>query len=169
VIFVYGCWKVLHAYLWRTPESMYAWQSKLSGYEEFYARLTAYIVRIFGYHATSTGNVIHLLDYSYNLSIAEHCLAIPAMVVFAFSILLFKGKMSDKLWFIPLGLIAIFFINLIRIVSVAMAGTYFSVEMHDFLHRTVYLIITYATILLMVVWWMNRTMKNLDRDNLASS
>ncbi|MBS1618395.1 MAG: hypothetical protein JST76_07745, partial [Bacteroidetes bacterium] len=98
VICVYGAWKLVHAYLWRTPASMEAWHQQLVGYEGFYALLTARILHFLGYPSYSSGVSI-IIDSQHWTYIAEHCLAIPAMVVFGFSLLLFEGKALDKAWF----------------------------------------------------------------------
>ena len=96
VFFVYGCWKALHAYLWRTTESMYAWQAQLEGYGGLYATLTCTILKLLGFPAYAVGTTINITPL-HSTWVAEHCLAIPAMFVFGFSMLLFKGKAKDKL------------------------------------------------------------------------
>lgn len=158
VIGVYAAWKALHAYLWRTPESMYAWHQQLAGYENLYASMTCSILRLLGYPSYADGNVINI-DPQHSTWIAEHCLAIPAMVVFGFSLMLFKGKVGEKVWFIPLGIVFIFFINLFRLVSLSVLMTKVSEMTYQVYHRYVFLIIIYGAILLMVMWWMDRVMK----------
>jgi exosortase/archaeosortase family protein len=158
VIGVYAAWKALHAYLWRTPESMYAWHQKLAGYENLYASLTCYILRILGYPSYADGNVINI-DTQHSTWIAEHCLGIPAMVVFGFSLMLFKGKASEKAWFIPLGIAFIFCLNVFRLVSLSVLMTMVSEMTYQVYHRYIFLVITYGAILLMVMWWMDRVMK----------
>jgi exosortase/archaeosortase family protein len=167
VIFVYGSWKAIHAYLWRTPESMYAWQNKLEGYGSLYASLTCSILRIFGYPSFADGTTINITP-EHNTWVAEHCLAIPAMFVFGFSILLFKGSIKDKAWFIPLGILVIFLLNLFRLVSLSILMTQLSEITYQVYHRYVFLVVTYGAILLMVVWWMDRVMKEPIDDHQKS-
>ena len=165
IILVYACWKVVHAILWWTPESKLAWQLHLLAYESFYASLVSSILNtFFGYHSSiAEGKVILLdtvhTDYNHLIWIAEHCLAIPAMVVFSFSILIYKGAIKDKAWFIPLGLFFIFCINLLRLVSLAILKYNLPETRFQFYHRYVFVALTYGAILGLVIWWMERTTK----------
>lgn len=158
VIFVYGCWKALHTYLLRTTETMYAWQAKLEDYGGLYANLTCLILRLLGFPSYADGTTINITPQHYTW-VAEHCLAIPAMFVFGFSMLLFKGKAKDKAWFIPLGIFVIFLLNLFRLVSLSILMTKLSETTYQVYHRYVFLVITYGAILWMVFWWMDRVMK----------
>ena len=161
VLSVYGAWKLLHAYLWRSPESIAAWQASLTGFGHFYAWLTCGALRLLGIAASADDTVVNI-DAHHSLWIAEHCMAIPAMVIFAFSMLLFRGRWIDKAWFIPLGLLFIFFLNLLRLVSLSVLMTRLQESTYQLYHRYIFLVITYGAILWMVFWWMDRVMKTAD-------
>jgi exosortase/archaeosortase family protein len=161
VLSVYGGWKLLHAYLWRTAESKAAWQAKLTGFGHFYAFLTNGILRLVGFSSSVDGAVVNI-DAHNGIWIAEHCMAIPAMVIFSFSLLLFRGRWADKAWFIPLGILFIFFLNLFRLVSLSILMTKVPETTYQLYHRYVFFGITYGAILLMVVWWMDRVMKDTE-------
>ena len=100
--------------------------------------------------------------------VAEHCLAIPAMFVFGFSMLLFKGKAKDKAWFIPLGIFVIFLLNLFRLVSLSILMTQLSETTYQVYHRYVFLVLTYGAILWIVFWWMDRVMKEPEVGHYAT-
>lgn len=159
IILVYVSWKLLDAYICRSPASSAAWQELLLGYEHLYAALTCFFLRSLGYPSWSTGIYMYItpLHFTY---VADHCLAIPAMYVFAFSVLIFPGKWKDKIWFIPLGLFAIFCINLFRLVSLCVVMIYVSESTYQVYHRFIFLGITYGVILAILFWWMNRSMKS---------
>ena len=159
IILVYISWKLIHAYLCRSNESMNAWQLALVGYEHVYASISCFLLRILGYPAYSTGMYI-FIDQTHMTFVAEHCLAIPAMFVFTFSILLFPGKWKDKAWFIPLGLLFIFCLNLFRIFSLCAIMVHVDEITFQVYHRFVFLGITYASILAMLFWWMNKAIKD---------
>jgi len=72
---------------------------------------------------------------------------------------LFRGKVKDKAWFIPLGIFVIFLLNLFRLVSLSILMTQLSETTYQVYHRYVFLVITYGAILWMVFWWMDRVMK----------
>ena len=162
VFFVYGCWKAFHAYLWRSKESIESWHNMLTGYEELYASLASRILRVFGYPSSHAGINIYI-DPTHSTYIAEHCLAIPSMVVFAGSILIFPGSIRDKLWFIPLGVFLIFCLNLVRIVSLGITMVHVDKEVYDDFHNYIFLGAFYFVVLMMVIWWMERTVKNNQR------
>jgi exosortase/archaeosortase family protein len=84
------------------------------------------------------------------------------MVIFSFSLLLFRGRWADKAWFIPLGILFIFFLNLFRLVSLSILMTKVPETTYQLYHRYVFFGITYGAILLMVVWWMDRVMKDTE-------
>lgn len=157
IISVYIAWKLFHDYVWRTAESKAAWQASLTGYGHLYSWLISAVLRILGFPATADEAVVNI-DAHHSIWIAEHCMAIPAMVIFAFSMLLFRGRWAEKAWFIPLGVLFIFFLNLFRLVSLSILMTHVQETTYQLYHRYVFLVITYGAILLMVAWWMDRVM-----------
>jgi exosortase/archaeosortase family protein len=161
VLSVYGAWKLLHAYLWRTPESTAEWQAYLTGYGHLYASLTGGVLRLLGFPSSVDGTVVNI-NALHSIWIAEHCMAIPAMVIFGFSMLLFRGRWIDKAWFIPLGVLFIFFLNLFRLVSLSILMTHLQESTYQVYHRYVFLVLTYGAILAMVAWWMDRVMKDAE-------
>lgn len=158
VFLVYAGWKAFAHYINIDHGRTVAWQRMLVGYEAFYAGLTSYLLRLLGYPSSSDSMYV-FIDKAHNMWVAEHCLAIPAMVIFAFSMVLFKGRTADKVWFIPFGMVFIFLINLVRLVSLGILRAHLEEASYQVYHRYVFLVLTYAAILAMVVWWMDRTMK----------
>jgi exosortase/archaeosortase family protein len=97
-----------------------------------------------------------LLDGTKGIFVADHCLGVPVMVVFVFFITVYEGPWRHKLWFIPLGLMSIIFINAIRIASLV----YLQLNASEFYfyinHSYFYLIAYYGFVFMMIIWWLER-------------
>lgn len=91
--------------------------------------------------------------------VANHCLGIPAMVVFSLIILSFGGALKHKLWYIPVGVFGILFINCIRIVGLVVLMKRSSPFFWELNHKYALLILTYGFIFWMVKVWMDKFAK----------
>ena len=109
-------------------------------------------------------NWINLIASYRQIWVQEHCLAIPAMVIFAGSVLLFKGRWLDKAVFLVQGLIGIILINIIRLIFVSLAWVYLSAYYFKMHHSVIYVVAMYGFIFYMIVRWMNRMMKQQNPD-----
>jgi len=110
-----------------------------------------------GVKASSTGVYINLIESHKQIWVQEHCLAIPAMTIFTGAVVFFKGNAKDKCLFILFGLVGIFLLNTLRLMSVSIAYIYLSPYMFVVHHSFVYVIITYGFIFFMITKWMDRT------------
>lgn len=88
--------------------------------------------------------------------VANHCLGIPAMVVFTLIILSFGGTAKNKLWYIPLGILGILFINCMRIVGLIVLMQKSSPFFWELNHKYTLLILTYGFIFWMIKTWMDK-------------
>lgn len=84
------------------------------------------------------------------------CLGRNLMGLFAGFIIAFPGQIKTKLWYIPLGLAFIYFINVLRICALSISlyynpESYFKYNHHDIFKYTVY-----AIIFLMWTFWIKR-------------
>ena len=96
------------------------------------------------------------LSNTSGIYVANHCLGIPAMVVFTLIILSFGGALKHKLWYIPLGIIGILFINCMRIVGLVVLLKRSSPFFWELNHKYALLILTYGFIFWMVKVWMDK-------------
>ena len=152
IFMIYGIWKLSHHFLLQTD-----WWKKLVFYiGGFYADITNSILHVFGEHTYYHGISITFLDgLQRTLRVEEHCLAIPATIIFVSSIALFGGSVKNKMWFIPLGIFCIFLINTIRLVLLSYIFENFPETFFRVNHSFVYVVLTYSFIFLMIAWWMN--------------
>ncbi|MCW3126060.1 MAG: Exosortase EpsH-related protein [Bacteroidetes bacterium] len=100
--------------------------------------------------------------------VQDHCLAIPAMVVFTATVVFFRGPARDKAWFIPLGLFGIILINLLRLFGVCLAWLYATPYFFEIDHSIIYVGLCYGFIFLMLVWWIRRTKKKSNDETVSA-
>ena len=154
---VYALWKVFHYWVTK-PDSIIhqSWLQLIEAMGTFYASATSTVLNIFNQNTISSGIEVIYQVSKKHIRVEDHCLAIPAMVVFTFSIILFGGQWKHKLWFIPLGWLGIFTINLVRLMFVCYAFENFSQQFYEINHSFVYVAITYGLIFAMIMWWMKK-------------
>jgi exosortase/archaeosortase family protein len=161
IISVYIGWKLFDHFAEIPGTTLnHFWTSLVYHLGCVYAVVTSFILTIGGLKATASSININLVASNKQVWVQEHCLAIPAIVVFCGAILLFKGRWSEKAMFLAIGLSGIICINLLRLILVSVAFVQFSPHIFRLMHSYVYAIVTYAFIFGLVAWWMNRTTEN---------
>jgi exosortase/archaeosortase family protein len=166
---VYILWKGFHYAVARHNSPFFSlWHRFTDVLGSYYAHVTSFLLNLFGEQTTHNGIRITYIGSLKSVFVEDHCLAIPAMVIFTGSVLLFTGKWRDKLWFIPLGLMGILLINIGRLVFVCTAFQHFSAGFYKINHSFVYVVITYGLIFMMIIWWMTK-FSNDEKTAIASS
>lgn len=124
------------------------------------ADVSALFLRVFGYEVDQ--------DYMVNgcdarivfagagsICIGSGCSGLELFLLFLGFILLMRGRLKDKLWFIPLGFLGISVLNIMRII--ALSVIYFHTPQYlDFNHKYTFVIIVYGAIFGLWVIWVNR-------------
>jgi len=88
--------------------------------------------------------------------VADHCIGIAPCVIFAGFIAAFDGPWRHKLWYIPLGILLIFYINVLRVIMLGYAQVEFGNVFFELMHTRYYLITSYGLFFLLVMYWMNK-------------
>ena len=118
----------------------------------------AHLLDIFGLNGSTTPGInqivvrIHGVDM---VGVGNPCNGLELFVLFAGFILCFPGGWKNKLWFIPLGSIAIHIVNAARTAALAVIQ-YKAPEHLDFNHHYTFTIIVYAFIFFLWITWTNR-------------
>ena len=99
--------------------------------------------------------ITKILDYPYShgVWIGEPCNGIKVFGLFTIFIITFKGKVLDKLWFVPIGILILHCINVIRVAIL----TYISATnpyILDFNHNITFQLIVYVSMLGLWYWWI---------------
>jgi exosortase family protein XrtF len=86
----------------------------------------------------------------------EHgCNGLILMVLFAAFVIAFPGPWKTKVWYVPAGILAIYLINSLRVIGLAL-NRMFSNESFEFNHKYTFTILVYGAIFWFWMIWVNR-------------
>lgn len=86
----------------------------------------------------------------------EHgCNGLILMVLFAGFVIAFPGPWRKKLWYVPMGVLAIYLINSLRVIGLAI-NHMVSMSSFDFNHKYTFTILVYGAIFYFWMVWVNR-------------
>ena len=114
--------------------------------------VTVKILEFFDYVLYVDYHVIGIGGAAINVFIGEPCNGLELYALFAGSVLIFEGNWKNKIWFIPIGVVILFFFNVIRIIALVFNG-YYSREWIEFNHKYTFTIIMYfITFVGWIIW-----------------
>ena len=160
LILMYFAWKIFHRFAVQPGTTLnHYWLSFIFHVAHFYAIVTAFLVSVSGMRAIPDGININLIESNRQIWVEDHCLAIPAMIIFSGAVIFFRGEVKDKVLFLFGGLFGILCINILRLVFVCYAFVYLSDYYFKMHHSVIYVVITYGFIFFMITRWMDNTIK----------
>ena len=117
------------------------------------------IVQLFGFSTFKSLQNVDLqvigIDGGTGVWIGSNCNAITLFSLFAVFILAYPGNNKAKFWFIPAGILAIHFLNIIRVVALMLINRYAPQQL-DFNHTYTFTFLMYAFIFCMWMTWINK-------------
>jgi len=99
-------------------------------------------------------SVKFVLDNVYRVKIVEGCNGLAVMILFLSFVVAFGGKLTDMLFFIPLGILLIHASNIIRLVVLVYIYVY-HYELANAFHDYVFPAIIYGMVFVLWVLWVN--------------
>lgn len=96
------------------------------------------------------------------ICIGAPCSGLELFILFFGFIFLMKGRKRDKLWFVPVGFLAILVLNIIRIIALTLIYIHHP-EYLDFNHKYTFVIIVYGAIFGLWVLWINKFANRSDK------
>jgi exosortase/archaeosortase family protein len=125
-----------------------------------YAEISNGILKLLGQGTKSNAENIYSSDFS--IQIKKGCDAIAPMILYTLSILFFPVAFKHKPKGILVGLVLLFVLNIIRIVSLYLTGKYIHV-LFDIMHTDIWQIIFIVfTLYLWLMWLRKVTQKPSD-------
>lgn len=115
---------------------------------------TLVALTIVGYESTSDESVI-LIDGDPVVLVADACNGLELFALFSGFILAFPGRIKYKLYFIPIGILLIYLINVIRELALALNYKFFQ-KSFELNHKYTYVFIVYCFVLLLWRFWLKR-------------
>ena len=124
---------------------------------ESIASNAATVLRLLGFDAavSSTRLNLILLSNQPTVFIAPYCDGMVLYALFSGFIIAFPSSSLHKMWFIPLGIVLIYSVNVLRIVALCL-NHYYSHQTVDFNHHYTFTFIVYGFICLLWLWWATR-------------
>lgn len=108
-----------------------------------------------GYEVMLSGDRMIYVKGTPGLFLGDSCNGISLFALFSIFVIAFPGKILSKLVFIPAGIVLIHFLNVFRVVALAVIETY-SYEWTEFNHTYTFTILIYAAIFGMWLFWINK-------------
>lgn len=95
------------------------------------------------------------IDGSNGVWVGSNCNAITLFSLFSVFIIAYPGKTKTKLWFIPMGIIFIHFLNIIRVIALVLIANY-APQFLNFNHTYTFTFLIYAFIFMLWMIWVNK-------------
>ncbi len=112
------------------------------------------ILKFFGYHVFSGSDRLMGIDGTNGLWMGDNCNSLELCALYTGFILAFPGGWKRKIWFVPLGVILIFYLNVMRVVALAVIQKNFSPELLNFNHTYTFTILVYGFIFFLWYRWV---------------
>jgi exosortase/archaeosortase family protein len=147
VLAVYGMWYVAYD-LWLLPDGrLDAWLSTNVAW------VSGEILSAVGFEPSGTGRSLRLPGVA-GVYVADGCNGLTTIGLFIGFVVAYPGKMVRRLLFIPLGILAIYATNVLRVIAMVLAQKYWPVAF-DPLHTFGLTAIFYVVVFALWVLWAN--------------
>lgn len=134
------------------------WLAKVGWLDNFIidhlVKITLYLLNFLGY-TTFVYEHTFGIDGSNGVFIGNPCNGLELMALFAGFVLIFKGSWKNKIWFIPLGIIVIYMMNIVRLLILTIIAKV-APETLDFNHKYTFTVLLYVLVFLGWVLWVNK-------------
>ncbi len=102
------------------------------------------------------------IDGSNGVWIGSNCNAITLFSLFSVFIIAYPGKIKDKLWYIPTGIIIIHILNILRVIALVLIAYYYP-QYLNFNHTYTFTFLVYSFIFLLWMIWVNKFSAKLNQ------
>ncbi len=117
------------------------------------------ILEILGYKTFASREVndvqVFGVDGSSGVWIGGPCNGVTLMFLFAIFVVAYPGNVKNKLWYVPLGILTVYIINILRIISLALIA-YYSPQYLDFNHTYTFTFLAYSAVFGLWMLWVNK-------------
>jgi len=150
---LYLLWHLVY-YYWIEPEGTV---NHVLTYAVGY--ISCVMLQLFGYNSfisPFSDQITNLYVDNKHLVMIEHgCNGLVLMALFAGFVIAYPGPLKKKLWYVPLGIVAIYVINSLRVVALAF-NQMLSKGTFDFNHKYTFTIVVYGAIFFFWMLWANK-------------
>jgi len=116
-----------------------------------------HFTELFGFKVITFGKSIRIIDNfkAASIYLDRGCMGRNVLLGYAALIAVFPGKFVHKLWYIPMGLLIITFVNILRISGLAITA-YCCPEYSDINHHFIFKIVAWIVIFILWIIWFNK-------------
>jgi exosortase family protein XrtF len=134
------------------------------------AASAAFVLKFFGFAAAVSTEHAHLLLLNNHpaVVVGPPCNGLVLYVLFAGFVVAFPGPWQRKLWYIPLGVLVIWLLNVLRVVALALNHEYAPGSL-DFNHHYTFTFIVYSFIFGLWMLWAKKLVPPLVDQKTAST
>ncbi|HSI91325.1 MAG TPA: archaeosortase/exosortase family protein [Adhaeribacter sp.] len=148
---LYIAWYLFYD-LWMFPDGrLDTWLSL----QEVY--LSSEVLQLVGYNAGAQGDRLTINGYPV-VAVGNPCNAMVLFALFAGFIIAYPGPWKAKLYYIPVGIIAIYLLNVLRIVALAL-NSFHSRHTLEFNNKYTFAAVVYCCIFLFWMYWVKHYAK----------
>lgn len=116
------------------------------------AQVVAFILQSIGFEIKTYANNVIQHTNNTAVRIVWSCTGLKQAFIFTCLIGLYKGEFFKKLWFIPLGLLVVYLINIIRITSISALVKFFP-NQFELMHEYIFKYLFYVALFGLWVLW----------------
>ena len=149
--FVYNFWANRHFLLFGIhviPREAFAWSATQVYFISKWVLFHIFMLKNSGVDETLT---IYFPHKGF-IEVVLGCSGLKQLIQFALLFLIYPGPWKHKLWYIPMGIVIVYIVNVFRIVGLGLLlqwnGTYFDL-VHDYVFRPFFYVVIFA---LWVIW-----------------
>ncbi len=154
LLIFFGVWKLFYFIIWSSDANLAAYKLVVVGFIDTIVSLTAWFLDLFDYeYYLSHSERLVRIGNSGGVTVGEPCAGIGITYTFIALLASYPGNLRHKFWFIPLGVLLIYLINVGRVVGLALLS-YHRPEYVEFNHKYLFKIIVYLFIFLLFLWWI---------------
>ncbi len=136
---------------------------RFTEFDQFFIRgiinVCIFILDLFGFKTFASKEVndfqVFGIDGSNGVWIGGPCNGITLMFLFAIFVTAYPGNRKAKLWYLPVGILTVYLINVIRIISLALIA-YSYPQYLDFNHTYTFTFIAYSIVFGLWMLWVNK-------------
>jgi exosortase H (IPTLxxWG-CTERM-specific) len=129
----------------------------LAGFLTFTARATGAILNLFGASAQVDGTLISSPDYS--MRIVTECTGLVPMAIVVCAVLAYPGTWKQKAIGAALGIVALFVLNLVRMVSLFFIGGHFSSSFFNTAHFLIWQPVMIVVAIVLWLFWVEKLVR----------
>jgi exosortase/archaeosortase family protein len=119
------------------------------------------LLKVFGFHTFSGSDRLIGIDGTNGLWMGDNCDSVELCALFAGFIIVFPGQWLKKLWYIPIGIVCIFLLNVLRVVTLAVLQKSISTYWFEFNHTYTFTFLVYSFIFLLWFYWVKKVISTL--------